>query len=267
VTELAISTQGLTRAYGDTVAVDRLDLDIVRGEYFALLGPNGAGKSTTIGMLTTLVRPDSGSATVAGFDVVRQRRDVRRSIGIVFQDPTLDLYLTVEENLRFHASLYDVPRRVAKPRITELLELVELDSRRRDLVRTLSGGLRRRLELARALLHRPDVLFLDEPTLGLDPRARQSVAAQIDELRAAQGTTVVLTTHYLAEAERCDRVAIIDAGVVAALDTPAALKAGIGPGATLDDVFLARTGRPIADDEPSLGDVGRDTDRQRSGPR
>ncbi|MCW2971777.1 MAG: daunorubicin resistance transporter ATPase subunit [Thermoleophilia bacterium] len=265
MTDAAITTVGLTRSYGATKAVDSLDLQVGPGELFALLGPNGAGKSTTISMLTTLLRPDAGSATVAGFDVVRERRDVRRSIGIVFQDPTLDLYLTVTENLRFHATLYDMGRADSTARIRELLELVELGERRDDLVRTLSGGLRRRLELARALMHRPKVLFLDEPTLGLDPRARASVAEQIDGLRASQGTTVVLTTHYLAEAERCDRVAIIDRGVIVAHDTPDALRAQVSPTATLDDVFLHVTGRPIADEEPSLADMGRDTDRQRSG--
>ena len=267
MTPAAIVTHALTRSYGSLTAVDALDLEIATGELFALLGPNGAGKSTTLGMLTTLVRPDSGTATVAGFDVVRERRDVRRSIGIVFQDPTLDMYLTVAENLRFHAALFDLPRREIGPRIDELLELVELGERRDDLVRTLSGGLRRRLELARSLMHRPAVLFLDEPTLGLDPRARASVAAHIDALRTSQGTTVVLTTHYLAEAERCDRVAIIDGGRIVAQDTPDALRASIGPDASLDDVFLAVTGHPIADEEPSLADLARATDRQRSGPR
>ncbi|MCW2949206.1 MAG: daunorubicin resistance transporter ATPase subunit [Thermoleophilia bacterium] len=261
----AIATHKLTRSYGDVRAVDALDLEVGAGELFALLGPNGAGKSTALGMLTTLVRPDAGTATVAGFDVARQRREVRRSIGIVFQDATLDLYLTVAENLRFHGALFNMARGDVRVRVEELLALVELSDRRDALVRTLSGGLRRRLELARALMHRPDVLFLDEPTLGLDPRARAAVAAQIDGLRTSQGTTVVLTTHYLAEAERCDRVAVIDRGVIVAEGTPEALRRAVGPGATLDDVFLNVTGRTIADDEPSLADLGRDADRQRSG--
>ncbi|MBC7462222.1 MAG: ATP-binding cassette domain-containing protein [Thermoleophilia bacterium] len=265
MSDAAIITTGLTRSYGATKAVVSLDLQVRSGELFALLGPNGAGKTTTISMLTTLLRPDAGTATVAGFDIVRERRAVRRSIGIVFQDPTLDLYLTVAENLRFHGTLYGMTRADSTARIRELLELVELEDRRDALVRTLSGGLRRRLELARALMHRPAVLFLDEPTLGLDPRARRAVAEQIDGLRTSQGTTVVLTTHYLAEAERCDRVAIIDRGVIVAQDTPDALRAQNGPDASLDDVFLTVTGRPMRDDEPSLADVGRDTDRQRSG--
>jgi ABC-2 type transport system ATP-binding protein len=261
----AITTTGLTRRYGDVLAVDALDLEVHAGELFALLGPNGAGKSTTIGMLTTLVRPDAGSATVGGFDIVRERRQVRRSIGIVFQEPTLDLYLTVAENLRFHAALFDMPRREVRARVDELLDLVELGDRRDRLVRTLSGGLRRRLELARALMHRPAVLFLDEPTLGLDPRARATVAEQVDALRMSQGTTVVLTTHYLAEAERADRVAIIDGGVIVAEGTPGELRAQVGSEATLDDVFLHVTGRTIVEEEPSLADLGRASDRQRSG--
>ncbi|MCW2955762.1 MAG: daunorubicin resistance transporter ATPase subunit [Thermoleophilia bacterium] len=266
-----IETVALTKRFGDRVAVDALDLHVERGEQFALLGPNGAGKSTTIGMLTTLVRPDSGSARVAGLDVAHDRRAVRRRIGIVFQDPTLDVHLTVAENLRFHAELYDVPRRRIAGRIDELLELLELGDRPDDLVRTLSGGLRRRTELARALLHEPEVLFLDEPTLGLDPRARATVTERIAQLRSQLGTTVVLTTHYLAEADGCDRIAIIDAGRIVALDTPAALRAAHGsggqPAASLDEVFLAVTGRDLHDRDAldPAPDDARLTDQQRSG--
>lgn len=264
-----IEASGLTRAYGSVRAVDGIDLHVEQGELFALLGPNGAGKSTLISMLTTIQRPDAGTARVAGHDVVRGRREVRRSIGVVFQEPTLDMYLTVQENLRFHGILYGLPRGEIRARTDELLELAGLGDRRRDLVRTLSGGLRRRLEIARALMHHPAVLFLDEPTLGLDPRARGAVFEQIAELRRQRATTVVLTTHYLAEADGSDRVAIIDHGRVVALDTPTALRAGVGPDATLDDVFLAVTGRVLVEDTArrSLADLGREVDRQRSGPR
>ncbi|MCW2925497.1 MAG: daunorubicin resistance transporter ATPase subunit [Thermoleophilia bacterium] len=226
--DLAIDARGLVRRYGAQVAVDGLDLQVPRGAVFGLLGPNGAGKSTTIRMLCALERPDGGTALVAGHDVARERRAVRRRIGIVFQDPTLDLQLTVDESLRFHADLYAVPRSEVRPRIARLLDEVGLGERRRSLVRTLSGGMRRRLELARALLHEPDVLFLDEPTVGLDPPSRAEVWRLVDELRTRVGTTVLLTTHYLAEAETCDTVAIVDHGRAVALDTPAALRAQVG---------------------------------------
>lgn len=266
----AISAHGLRRSFQEQVAVDGIDLEVGSGESFALLGPNGAGKTTTIAMLTTLLRPDGGSATVAGCDVVADRRGVRSRIGIVFQDPTLDIHLTVAENLRFHGALYDIPRREVAPRIAELLERLDLAARRDDLVRTLSGGLRRRLELARGIMHRPEVLFLDEPTLGLDPRARATFGELLDELHTELGTTTVLTTHYLTEAEGCDRVAIMDAGRIAACDAPGVLRAQLAPGATLEDVFLARTGRGLGDeDDRSVDrrDEGRTIDRQRSGPR
>lgn len=269
-TAAAIDATGLRRSFGELVAVDGLDLRVEQGESFALLGPNGAGKSTTIGMLTTMLRPDAGSATVAGADVRTQRHRVRSSIGIVFQDPTLDLHLTVEENLRFHATLYAIPRREAAERIDVLLERFAISDRRRALVRTLSGGLRRRVELARSLLHEPSVLFLDEPTLGLDPRARAAFAEELRALQRDSVTTVLLTTHYLGEADECDRVAIIDSGRIVACDSPRALRAAQGPDATLDDVYLALTGRGLrdeADPAPSRRALGREADRQRSGPR
>jgi ABC-2 type transport system ATP-binding protein len=267
--DTAIEARALTRRHGDLVALDALDLDVAAGEFVALLGANGAGKSTTIGLLTTLLAPDAGTARVAGFDVRRDARSVRRAIGIVFQDPTLDVHLSVEENLRFHATLYDVPARAARPRIDELLEALGIADRRRSLVRTLSGGLRRRVEVARALLHRPDVLFLDEPTVGLDPRARATLAELVDEVRRSHGTTTLLTTHYLAEAERCDRVAILDRGRLVAFDAPDALRTahGDGPHATLDDVFLALTGRDLDEPDADRATQGRLQDRQRSGPR
>ena len=264
----AIEASGLVKSYGDARAVDGLDLRVATGESFALLGPNGAGKTTTLGMLTTLVTPDAGTARVAGADVVREARRVREGIGIVFQDPTLDAHLTVAENLRFHAMLYDLPRRHARSRIDALLERFGLADRRDALVRTLSGGLRRRVELVRSLVHEPRVLFLDEPTIGLDPRARAAFADVLDELRLEDELTVVLTTHYLAEADDCTRVAIMDAGRLVACDAPATLRASHGPGASLDDVFLALTGRTITDDDATMsrGDAGRLQDRQRSGP-
>lgn len=269
MTTPAIEARALVRSYGGLRAVDGIDLTVEAGELFGVLGPNGAGKSTLLGILTTILRPDSGSASVAGHDVVGARGAVRRNIGVVFQDPTTDMYLTVEENLRFHGVLYGMRRADASARITELLTAAGLEDRRRSQVRQLSGGLRRRLEIARALMHRPRVLFLDEPTVGLDPRARATVLDQVDALRQQEGTTIVLTTHYLAEADNSDRVAIVDQGRIVALDAPAALRAGVGPQATLDDVFLATTGRALVDDDQarSRADLGRETDRQRSGPR
>lgn len=195
---------------------------------FGFLGPNGAGKSTTIGMLATLLRPTAGTARVAGHDVVDERDDVRRNIGLVFQDPTVDAYLSGERNLRFHAELYGISRRVVDDRIRQVLEMVGLWERRRDKVRTYSGGMRRRLEIARGLLHSPRVLFLDEPTIGLDPQTRASIWDYIRRLQRAEQITIFMTTHYMEEAEYCDRIAIMDNGRIVALDTPEALKAGVG---------------------------------------
>ena len=224
----AVSVHGLVKRYGGVEAVRGVEFEVAQGETFGFLGPNGAGKSTTIGMLCTLVRPTAGSATVAGYDVVRSRDDVRRSIGLVFQDPTLDSYLTAEQNLRFHAELYGVPRSAVGPRMDQVLELVGLSDRRDDEVRGFSGGMKRRLEIARGLLHAPVVLFLDEPTVGLDPQTRRSIWAYIKSLQQAERTTIFMTTHYMDEAEYCDRIAIIDQGTIVALDTPEALKASIG---------------------------------------
>jgi ABC-2 type transport system ATP-binding protein len=208
--------------------VDDVSFDVRPGEIFGFLGPNGAGKSTTISMLCTLLQPTAGSAQVAGFDVVRQQSQVRRNIGLVFQDPTLDEYLTAEENLRFHAELYGVPRAEVSPRLDQVLGMVGLDDRRKSLVRTFSGGMRRRLEIARGLLHSPRVLFLDEPTVGLDPQTRASIWDYVKELRRREQITIFLTTHYMDEAEVADRIAIMDAGRIVALETPDALKASVG---------------------------------------
>jgi ABC-2 type transport system ATP-binding protein len=228
----AISIRGLTKTFGKgshlVEAVRGIDLDVRAGETFGFLGPNGAGKSTTIKMLCTLADPIGGEATVAGHDVIRERDEVRRHIGLVFQETTLDTYLTAEQNLRFHAELYGVPRAELGPRLDEVLSMVGLNDRRDDLVQTFSGGMKRRLEIARGLLHSPRVLFLDEPTIGLDPQTRASIWEYLGELHRREDITVFVTTHYMDEAEHCDRIAIMDEGRIVALDTPEALKAGIG---------------------------------------
>jgi ABC-2 type transport system ATP-binding protein len=224
----AISVRGLVKRYKDVEAVRGIDLDVWPGETFGFLGPNGAGKSTTINILCTLVEATSGSATVAGYDVARDRDQVRRHIGLVFQEPTLDAYLTAEQNLRFHGELYGVDRSTAAARRQEVLTLVGLWERRGDLVQTFSGGMRRRLEIARGLLHSPRVLFLDEPTIGLDPQTRASIWDYLGQLHAREEITVFVTTHYMDEAENCDRIAIMNEGRIVALGTPDALKAQIG---------------------------------------
>ncbi|MGQ4268399.1 ATP-binding cassette domain-containing protein [Nocardiopsis changdeensis] len=223
-----VATRGLGRSYGDFEAVRPTDLDIAAGEVFGLLGPNGAGKSTMITMLCSMLAPSTGTAEVAGHDVVRSPHLVRRNIGLVFQDSTLDLYLTAEQNLRFHADLYGLPRLHARERIRRVLEVVGLWDRRGSRVFTYSGGMRRRLEIARGLLHSPRVLFLDEPTIGLDPQTRQAVWEHVRTLHEEEGLTVFMTTHYLDEAENCDRIAIMDAGAVVALAPPGELKAAVG---------------------------------------
>jgi ABC-2 type transport system ATP-binding protein len=224
----AVSVRGLTKSYGDLEAVRGIDLEVQAGEIFGFLGPNGAGKSTTIKILCTLARPTAGAAKVAGFDVVGERDEVRRHIGLVFQDTTLDDYLTAEQNLRFHAELYGIPSATVRPRLQQVMEMVGLWDRRGSLVQTFSGGMKRRLEIARGLMHSPRVLFLDEPTVGLDPQTRVSIWSYIRELRQKETITIFLTTHYMDEAEYCDRIAIIDNGQIVALDTPEALKAKVG---------------------------------------
>jgi ABC-2 type transport system ATP-binding protein len=224
----AIVVSGLTKKYGDIEAVRGIDFEVARGETFGFLGPNGAGKSTTIKILCTLAKPTAGQATVAGHDVVRERDAVRRNIGLVFQDTTLDNYLTGAQNLRFHAELYAVPPAAVAPRMRQVLDMVGLWDRRDSLVQTYSGGMQRRLEIARGLLHAPRVLFLDEPTVGLDPQTRSSIWEYINELKRREDITIFLTTHYMDEAENCDRIAIIDQGKIVAIDTPEALKASVG---------------------------------------
>jgi ABC-2 type transport system ATP-binding protein len=227
-TASAVSADGLVKRYGEVEAVRGIDLQVQAGEIFGFLGPNGAGKSTTISMLCTLVRPTAGSALVAGHDVVTERDEVRRNIGLVFQDTTLDGYLSAEQNLRLHAELYGVPRELVGERMRQVMEMVGLWERRDSLVNTFSGGMKRRLEIARGLLHSPRVLFLDEPTVGLDPQTRSSIWSYIRELKAREDITIFLTTHYMDEAEYCDRIAIMDQGKIIVLDTPEALKASVG---------------------------------------
>lgn len=238
----AIEVRGLTKTFKSVEAVKGIDLTVATGETFGFLGPNGAGKSTTIKILCTLADATSGTARVAGYDVASERDAVRRSIGLVFQEPTLDGYLSAEQNLVFHGELYGVPRDTAAARRKEVLDMVGLWDRRKDLVQTFSGGMRRRLEIARGLLHSPRVLFLDEPTIGLDPQTRASIWTYIRELHKREEITVFVTTHYMDEAEHCDRIAIIDQGKIVALDTPAALKAGVGK----DRVQIATADDPAA---------------------
>jgi ABC-2 type transport system ATP-binding protein len=223
----SVEVSHLEKRYGDLEAVRGVTFDVAPGETFGFLGPNGAGKSTTISMLCTLITPTGGSARVAGFDVVKNPLGVRRRIGLVFQDPTLDEYLTAYENLHFHAELYRVPRDRAAERIQAVLEMVGLWERRASLVRTFSGGMKRRLEIARGLLHSPRVLFLDEPTVGLDPQTRVHIWDYIQGLRDQEDITIFLTTHQMDEAEFCDRIAIIDNGEIVVMDTPDALKAAV----------------------------------------
>ncbi|NLF89603.1 ATP-binding cassette domain-containing protein [Candidatus Bathyarchaeota archaeon] len=224
----AIQTHHLTKAYNSFKAVDDLEIAVERGEIFGLLGPNGAGKTTTVSMLCTILKPSSGTATVSGFDLVREANKVRRSIGIVFQDPSIDDRLTARENLYMHANLYGVAASEQRERVDRILKLVELEDRADDLLRTYSGGMRRRLELGRGLLHYPKILFLDEPTVGLDPQTRDHIWKYIKELKEAHDITVVLTTHYMDEADRLsDRIAIMDHGRIVILDTPEKLKANL----------------------------------------
>ncbi len=225
----AIETKDLVKRFEDVEAVKGISLDIEEGELFGLLGPNGAGKTTTISMLCTIQRPSGGSAQIYGHDVVKESDTVRRLIGIVFQDPSLDDNLTGQENLDFHARLYKVPRSQIAQRIKEVLALVELSDKADVIVKKYSGGMKRRLEIARGLLHHPKVLFLDEPTLGLDPQTRRHIWDYVEKLNKEKHITMILTTHYMDEADKlCDRIAIIDHGQVVALDTPESLKRDVG---------------------------------------
>ncbi|HNW45388.1 MAG TPA: ATP-binding cassette domain-containing protein [Elusimicrobiales bacterium] len=231
----AIKTENLVKRYAEVTAVDGVSLEITEGEVFGLLGPNGAGKTTMISMLATLVSPTSGTAQVAGHDIISRPLDVRRNIGIVFQEPSVDDLLTARENLYLHSMLYGMPRREIDPKIDKMLALVNLSDRADSFVKTFSGGMRRRLEIARGLIHGPKILFLDEPTLGLDPASRKAVWSHIRQLKEAHNTTIILTTHYMEEADSlADRIGIINKGKIIELDTPAALKKKVGQ----DLVFL-----------------------------
>jgi ABC-2 type transport system ATP-binding protein len=223
-----IEVENLRKRFGEFEAVRGVSFNVEAGEVFGFLGPNGAGKTTTINMLCTLAKPSAGRASVAGHDVVAERDDVRRNIGLVFQEPTLDGYLTASQNLRLHAELYGVDSSLVPGRMQQMLEMVGLWDRRDAAVMTFSGGMRRRLEIARGLMHSPRVLFLDEPTIGLDPQTRSSIWSYIRELRNSEEITIFMTTHYMDEAEYCDRIAIMDQGEIVALDSPEALKAQVG---------------------------------------
>jgi ABC-2 type transport system ATP-binding protein len=247
-----VEVEGLFKQYGRgkkaLVAVKGIDFTVRRGEVFGFLGPNGAGKTTTISVLCTLLRPSAGAVRVDGHDVTLEPDEVRRAIGVIFQDPTLDNQLTAQENLDFHAFAYGVPLPEARARGEVLLRILGLWERRRDQVKTFSGGMKRRLEIARGLLHRPRLLFLDEPTLGLDPQTRALIWQELLRLRDTDGVTLFLTTHYMDEAEYCDRIAIIDHGEIVALDTPDALKARVGGDVvTLETADDSRARLEIAD--------------------
>ena len=223
-----IEASNIVKRFGELEAVKGVSFSVKEGEIFGFLGPNGAGKTTTINILCTLLKPTAGQAKVNGHDVVKERNRVRQSIGLVFQEPALDDYLTAEQNLRFHGYAYGVPINVLEPRLKELLEMMELWDRRKGKINTYSGGMKRRLEIARGLLHHPRVLFLDEPTLGLDPQTRRRIWDYIHDLRKRENLAIFMTTHYMDEAENCDRIAIIDYGRIVALDTLEKLKDGVG---------------------------------------
>lgn len=225
---IAVHIESISKRFGRVLALDDVSFDIMDNEMFAILGPNGAGKSTLIMILCTLLQPDGGTAAIMGKDVLRASRAVRRHLGVVFQEPSLDTRLTVEENLDFHGRVFEMSGKLRKQRMTELLELVELSDVRGRLVRTLSAGMKRRVEIARALMHDSKVVILDEPTVGLDAQSRARLWDYLERIRRERQVTLIVTTHYIEEVEPCDRVCIIDGGKVLALDTPDALKAGYG---------------------------------------
>lgn len=256
-----IQVDGVTKRYGRTLALDNVSLNVPEGELFALLGPNGAGKTTLVHILCTILLPDRGRALISGHDVVRRPLRARRSIGVVFQEPSLDDRLTVQENLDFHGMVYGVPRRVRRKRIPELLDIVELGNWRDSLVRTLSGGMKRRLEIARALVHDARVLFLDEPTVGLDAQSRSRIWEYVELLRRDRQLTVVVTTHYIEEVEQCDTVCVIDHGQILVQDAPARLKARYGQelvrvtprdDATLEELRTGMAERLVNEDAGTL---------------
>jgi ABC-2 type transport system ATP-binding protein len=257
-TTSAIDVRAIAKTFGDFTAVDGITFDVKQGEIFGLLGPNGAGKSTLIRMLTTLLPPTRGTAVIAGHDVVKSANEVRRAIGVIPQAMTSDLELSIEENLLIFSKLYGVPKARRTALIDELLAAVELSDWRDKPVKNLSGGMRRRVEIARGLVHEPRIFFLDEPTTGLDPVSRTAVWDMLQRIKAQRDLTVLITTHYMDEADKlCDRIAIVDHGKLVALDTPAALKAATpGEHVTLDDVFVHFTGNDLRDglQAPSMAD-------------
>src|SRR5580658_4796290 len=262
-----IRVEHLVKTYGEIKAVQDISFDVAQGEIFAFLGPNGAGKTTTIKMLTTLLRPTSGKIEIDGLDPAHQQNEVRKRFGIVFQDPSLDDELTALENLDLHGALYEVPRKIRIERSQSLLKLFELWDRRNDPVKQFSGGMRRRLEIARGLLHTPRIIFLDEPTLGLDPQTRNQLWAQVKKLNEEERVTVFLTTHYMDEADRvAHRIAIIDHGAIVAQGTPAELKHQTNS-ETLEGAFLALTGSTIRDEDASSVDQMRNMARMFRRPR
>ncbi len=249
-----IEINNLTKKFGSFAAVDDVTLNVKKGEIFAFLGPNGAGKTTTIRMLTTLLEQDNGDIKVNGFDTKQNKPDVRKSFGIVFQDPSLDNELTARENLEFHGVMYDVPRILRKNRIEQMLKFVGLEERKNDFVKNFSGGMKRRLEIARGLIHHPKILFLDEPTIGLDPQTRNHMWEYIKQANQNEGMTVFLTTHYMEEAENvADTIAIIDLGKIVAKGTPAELKKQTGE-QSLEKAFLKLTGKHIRDEAGTARD-------------
>lgn len=252
-----IEVENLVKKFQGLTAVDDISFNVKKGEVLAFLGPNGAGKTTTIRMLTTLLRPDSGKVTVNGFDATRQMHDVRKSFGIVFQDPSVDNELTAYENLEFHGILYDVPKDLRKKRIDQLLDFVGLKDRRNDFVKTFSGGMKRRLEIARGLIHHPKILFLDEPTLGLDPQTRNSMWEYIKKMNKEEQMTVFLTTHYMEEADKiADKISIIDHGKIVATGTSQQLQIQTKT-TSLENAFLEFTGKTIRDEAGTAKDRAR----------
>jgi len=253
-----IRVRNLVKTFGDFTAVRDISFDVRAAEIFAFLGPNGAGKTTTIKMLTTLLKPTSGEMTLDGLNAETSQNEIRKRFGIVFQDPSVDGDLTAEENMEFHGQLYEVPRGPRRERIERLLKLFELWDRRKDLVKNFSGGMKRRLEIARGFLHTPKVLFLDEPTLGLDPQSRNQLWTHVKRLNESEGVTVFLTTHYMEEAERvAHRIAIMDHGAIVAIGSADELKLSTGA-ESLEDAFLALTGTSIRDESAD----GKDRFRQ-----
>ncbi len=256
--DFAVIVERLVKKYKDLTAVNDISFNVKKGEFFAFLGPNGAGKTTTIKILCTLIKQTSGFAYINGYNTLSDKKNVRKSIGLVFQDATLDNDLSAYENLSFHAKLYGMEKSAIKERINYILNFIDLYSFKDKPVKLLSGGMKRRLEVGRGLLHSPSVLFLDEPTVGLDIQTRINMWDFINKLRKKEQTTVFLTTHYIEEAENCDKIAIIDYGKIIAIDTPSSLKRLVeskrGEMPTLSDVFLSLIGREIREEEGSAVD-------------